>query len=118
MATKEEWAKAVRDFYEKLRSCPERIEEITKEITETLEILKSKEGKNVLELLLERGYIFHGDLANILNLEPIHLKTHLNVLMRYALVYMKYSANSFNANYLHYELSNLGKKLMQEIYCK
>ncbi len=77
-----------------------------------MEIQIGEPEQKILETLIKEGKTQIHNLRDKLDVKLKKMKNHLQTLMRYGLIYNSYSENSFNDKYLHYEISKLGRLIL------
>jgi len=70
----------------------------------------------ILVYLLENGSKALDTIVEELHISKKELKNkQIPALMRYGMIYNFYTANSFDDEFCHYEISNLGRKILNQL---
>jgi DNA-binding MarR family transcriptional regulator len=85
------------------------------EIRNMFKTLADENRQAIIMYLFVKGYTPLNKIAKELDMAKGDLKKHLSVLMRYGLLYNSFSKNKFDDRYSHYEVSKLGKKVLNSL---
>jgi DNA-binding HxlR family transcriptional regulator len=84
-------------------------------IRNSIKGLNNKHRQNILCYLLTKGKTSYTKLQKEIGISKSLLANHLQILMKYALIYNSYNAKHFREEYSFYEISKLGNKILQKL---
>lgn len=91
------------------------INEIPLVVRNSIKALSDEKRQSILMYLLKSGSKSFTEISKDLEFSKNNLSHHIKTLVRYGLVYNYYSRNEFDDKYSFYEISKLGKVIMNNL---
>ena len=88
------------------------INELPLVVRNSIKALSDEKRQSILISLLKNGSRSFTEISEELKISKNNLSHHIKTLMRYGLVYNFYNRNENNDKYSFYEISKLGRKLI------
>lgn len=93
----------------------EYINEMPLIVRNSIKGVSDENRQGILIYLLKKGPKSFTEISKDLNISKNNLSHHIKILMRYGLTYNFYNRNEFDDKYSFYEISKLGRGLMDTL---